>query len=227
MADKPDPTHSFLVQKTLKGALKLRGSNDPRLPILPHTLSDLIYSCDSVFHDPYDAALMKAVYSLMFHAFLRVGEAATRSPSEISKVLQFSDISFTNAHSPSMSVFIRHYKHNKSKDPFVIHISSSSHSPCPVALMKSYIQMRGKQPGPLFCFKNSLPLNQSTFKALFKRSLAFLKLDPKHYLPHSFRIGAATHAARSGLSAAEIQYLGRWSSSAFKHYIRFSSLSSP
>ena len=227
LADKPDPTHSFVVQRMLKGCLKLQDSKDPRLPILPNILNDLITSCPSVLHDPYDAALMQAVYTTMFHAFLRLGEAAVRSPSDINKVIQFCDVSCSISPSPSMSVHIRHYKHNKSREPFIIHIQASGGPTCPVALMRAYIQLRGNLPGPLFCFPCGLPLNQSTFNSLFKRSLNFLNLNPKLYLPHSFRIGAATHAARSGLPAAEIQHLGRWNSSAFKRYIRFSALSFP
>lgn len=226
-ADRSDPTRSFIVQKLLKGASKLQGSQDPRLPILPDTLRDLVESCHLVLHDPFDIALMKAVYSTMFHAFLRIGEATVRSPHDISKVIQFHDVSFSTNSSPSMSIFIRNFKHNKSREPFVIHIKAVGGPHCPVAILRAYLHLRGNHTGPLFCQRNGSPLNQSTFKCLFKRSLAALNLDPKLFLPHSFRIGAATHAARSGLAAAEIQHLGRWNSSAFMRYIRFSSLSFP
>ena len=40
------------------------------------------------------------------------------------------------------------------------------------------------------------------------------------YKAHGFRIGAASRAAASGLSDAQIRFLGRWSSDAFKVYIR-------
>ena len=145
----------------LKGTQKLQGAHDPRLPILPHTLTDLIHSCDKVFVDPYDAALMKAVYALMFHAFLRVGEASTRTPADSHKVIQLNDISFSGSvrTSTTMSVFIRHFKHNKSKDPFIIHIHPASGSPCPVSLLQAFIHLRGNQPGPLFRFKNGSPLS--------------------------------------------------------------------
>ncbi|MGL5102545.1 MAG: hypothetical protein ACRC6N_08390, partial [Plesiomonas sp.] len=41
-----------------------------------------------------------------------------------------------------------------------------------------------------------------------------------NFSSHSFRIGAATTAAQKGLSQHQIQTLGRWSSEAFKSYIR-------
>ena len=213
----------------LKGTTKLRGSQDPRLPITEDILTGLISSCATVFQDPYDVILMQAVYSTMFHAFLRIGEAAIRSTKDIQKVIQLKDVSVPPSadSSPSMSIHIKHFKHNKSKDPFVIIIQSSPKFPCPVSLMKAFISLRGNNPGPLFAFRDGRPLNQSTFSTLFKRSLSSLGLDPILYLPHSFRIGACTHAASKGLPPAEIQYLGRWGSSAFMRYIRYSSLFSP
>jgi hypothetical protein len=41
-----------------------------------------------------------------------------------------------------------------------------------------------------------------------------------HYSGHSFRVGAATTAARAGLCQATIKMLGRWESSAYKRFIR-------
>ena len=43
---------------------------------------------------------------------------------------------------------------------------------------------------------------------------------PNTYLAHSFRIGAATVAARNGIPDHLIQALGRWTSNAYQLYIR-------
>lgn len=45
-------------------------------------------------------------------------------------------------------------------------------------------------------------------------------LSPHLYTGHSFRIGAATTAAECGVLDSTIQMLGRWSSMAYKTYIR-------
>ena len=59
--------------------------------------------------------------------------------------------------------------------------------------------------------------------------ILFIKLcvlNPSVYKGHSFRIGAASHAAERGMSDAQIRILGRWKSNAFLKYIRVSSFSS-
>ena len=45
-------------------------------------------------------------------------------------------------------------------------------------------------------------------------------LDTSRYKAHGGQIGAASHAAASGVSDAQIRFLGHWSSDAFKIYIR-------
>ena len=57
-------------------------------------------------------------------------------------------------------------------------------------------------------------------KANMARCLKFCGLDTSRYKGHSFRIGAASHAADKGFSDAQIRTLGRWKSDAFHLYIR-------
>ena len=56
-------------------------------------------------------------------------------------------------------------------------------------------------------------------------AIKFCGLNPARYKGHSFRIGAASHAADRGLSDAQIRVLGRWKSNAFHRYIRIPSVS--
>ena len=53
-----------------------------------------------------------------------------------------------------------------------------------------------------------------------RHSLSQLGADVSKFSGHSFRIGAASTAARAGLSDSFIQKLGRWKSDAFTTYIR-------
>lgn len=55
---------------------------------------------------------------------------------------------------------------------------------------------------------------------VFKKCVALGGYDPDSFSSHSFRIGAATEAARVGLSQESIKRIGRWDSDRFRLYIR-------
>ena len=123
-------------------------------------------------------------------------------------------------------IVITQFKHNPSRQPFEILIERDETSPfCPVKALVDYCRIRGSQPGPLFCHQNIAPVTVNQFNSELSRYLKFCGLDTSRYKGHSFRIGAASHAADKGFSDAQIRTLGRWKSDAFKLYIRSECLS--
>ena len=110
------------------------------------------------------------------------------------------------------------FKHH-SGPPFTVIVNSSHHN-CPVKSLSAYFVLRGQSTGPLFVFQDSKPVSSQYFSHIFKRCLVLLDLDCTYFKPHSFRIGAATHAFSTGASMETIQQLGRWKSNAFRKYIR-------
>ncbi|RXN33881.1 poly [Labeo rohita] len=60
----------------------------------------------------------------------------------------------------------------------------------------------------------------SDLAVLDGETISYFIKQTDNFSSHSFRIGAATTAAQKGLSQQQIQALGRWSSEAFKSYIR-------
>ena len=65
---------------------------------------------------------------------------------------------------------------------------------------------------------------RETFALQLSEAVRLCGLDPSRYKGHSFRIGAASHAAAQGMSDSQIRILGRWKSNAFHKYIRVSSM---
>ena len=125
-----------------------------------------------------------------------------------------------------VKIVITQFKHNPSRQPFEILIERDETSPfCPVKALVDYCRLRGSQPGPLFCHQNIAPVTVNQFNSELSRCLKFCGLDTSRYKGHSFRIGAASHAADKGFSDAQIRTLGRWKSDAFKLYIRSECLS--
>ena len=208
----PDPTAAFVVRKVLQGASKLRGTSDSRLPITLDILKRLVSSTDYTCSSNYLKIMCRAMYMTAFHAFLRVGEITGTGPN----VLQRDHVTISDTH---YTLTFYSYKHHKGQ-PVSIIVSASSTSPCPVFALNQYLCLRGDLPGPLFLYPPNKHLSRELFVSNLQASLAWAGLDTRLYKSHSFRIGAATHAAATGHSDAEIQAMGRWKSGAFQKYIR-------
>ena len=90
---------------------------------------------------------------------------------------------------------------------------------CPVSAMLSFIAVRSSIPGPIFVSLDGCPLSWDTFVHIVREALLTGGLDVSCYSGHSFKIGAATTAARVGINDAIIKQLGRWKLSAYTAYI--------
>ena len=86
--------------------------------------------------------------------------------------------------------------------------------------METYISLRGVTAGPFFVDQAQKPISRATFASTLSTVLKYCGYDPAMFNTHSFQIGAATHAALSGVPDSQIRYMGRWKSNAFMNYIR-------
>ena len=142
--------------------------------------------------------------------------------------LQISHISKLLSSSRDLIAFkitFGNFKHTYNVRPFSILVSRQPQS-CPVELLAKYLTMRGPRPGALFIAVDGAPVSRSHFSNQLSSAIQFCGLSPSVYKGHSFRIGAASHAADKGLSDAQIRLLGRWKSNAFLKYLRTPSLCS-
>lgn len=108
-------------------------------------------------------------------------------------------------------------------DPFrrgcAIYIGKAKPPLCAVEAVLAYLHIREATPGPLFMLQSGEPLTRVLLTKWLREILEAANI-PGNYASHSFRIGAATMAARNGVPDHLIQTLGRWSSDAFKGYVR-------
>ena len=217
-----DPTSAFLVSKLVAGAYRLNHKPDIRFPITVPILNRLVNSLEWITSSIYDKCLLRAMFLLAFNAFARIGEITVKDNT--SKVLQLCDVSISSVNSApsSVSVTFRYFKHNLSSNPYTITFGHGPTISSGVQSLFEYIQMRGQYSGPLFCLANRKPVTRLIFDRHLHRALSFCKLDSTTYKGHSFRIGAATLAAQNNISDAQIRGMGRWSSNAFRKYIRIS-----
>lgn len=218
-----DPTKSFLISKLLTAHRRANPQLDVRLPITRPVLHSLVRSLEFTSSSSYQRLLYTAMFLTAFYGFFRLGELASKNTRTASLVVQYDQLTFLleNNRPVTAKISISHYKHSLAKRPFDILINRESSQPfCPVDFLLQFCASRGHVPGPLFCMPDLSPISVSVFNRQLNTSLSFCGLDTSRYKPHGFRIGAASHAAASGLSDAQIRFLGRWSSDAFKVYIR-------
>lgn len=219
----PDPSKVFFIVQMLKGYGKLSARVDARLPITLPILHRILALGSELSLSGYELCLFRSMCSLAFHAFLRVGEMAVTNGNN--QVLMLNDITqlINDANQViSLRVTFHNYKHSYNQPPvsILIHCQDTF---CPVKLLREYLAYRGSVQGPLFLLDGS-PIQRRYLCALLNVAIKRCGLSSSQYKGHSFRIGAASHAAERGLSDAQIRFRGRWKSNAFLRYIRLQSL---
>ena len=221
-----DPTRAFITDKLLT-ALSHQGSSDIRLPILRPVIHALVGSLNHNNSSAFHRTLFSTMFLIAIYGFFRIGELEAKNANSGGSVVQFSDMRFLmhdgNIH--MLTTTITNFKHNTDKRPFVILSEREDSMPfCPVQAMLDYCKPRATQAGPLFCHSDTTPITMGQFNTERHRCLSFCGLGTSRYKGHSFRIGAASHAAEKGFSDAQNRTLGRWKSDAFKLYIRYDTL---
>ena len=211
LSNCPSPSNSFLVRKILKGIAFTSSRPDGRLPI---TRKILLRLCNAMDHlmEPYKSTMLKTMFSLAFHAFLRVGEMTSSSNN-----IQRTQV---QVFSKSIQLAMLKFKHAPLHNKTVLLVKHTLGPDCPVQLLKQYLLLRPVMEGPLFIFVDGKPVPKHFFNNSLKIGLEFLEISYNKYTSHSFRIGAATYAAEKGLSEDQIMRMGRWKSKAFRKYIR-------
>ena len=193
-----------------------------RLPITPTILHQIRAQWLSRAHE-HDIIMLWAAACLCFFGFFRSGEITIPSLEAFDpgRHLSWGDIAVDNAVNPStLQVSLKRSKCDQFGRGVQVFIGRTGDAICPIAAMLAYLACRGSHEGPLFQFVNSQPLTKGRFTDHIRKVLKEIGLPCQDFAGHSFRIGAATAAARAGVEDSTIRMLGRWNSSAFLGYIR-------
>lgn len=121
------PTQAFVAKKILKGCQSLNPSKDSQLSITPEILQKILNALEHTVSTFLHRCLLKALFQLSFHAFLRLGEITTKSPTSAHKVLQRSDVQFEYKDSVLRDVQIvkKEFKTNKNHTLIVISLQAN------------------------------------------------------------------------------------------------------
>jgi len=209
------------VVKGLKKRTSM-GQRRERLPITP----DILQALKKVWEgnaDREEAVMLWAAVCMCFFGFLRSGEVVTPSDNEYDKTvhLSYGDVRINSTVNPQyLEVRIKASKTDPFRKGVTVYLGRTDNDLCPVSAILAYMVQRGKEEGPFFWFTNERFLTRERLVTAMRAALEQAGFDSRKYAGHSFRIGAATTAARSGLPDSLIKTLGRWESAAYTIYIR-------
>ena len=96
------------------------------------------------------------------------------------------------------------FKHNYNQRPFSLVINPQVKY-CPVHLMLEYLSVRERKPGPLFILADGSAVVRNQFTNQLSIAFKYCGLNASRYKDHSFRIGAASYAAKAAMSDAQIE----------------------
>ena len=212
----------LLVKRGIRKDKARSYEQKPRLPITPQILRQIkaLWSCSVIDNSQI---MLWAACCLCFFGFFRLGEIT--SPTE--KIfdpdtnLSLLDLTVDNHSHPNvLLVTLKASKTDQFRKGAQVIVGRTDNDLCPVAAVLQYVVIRGTSPGPLFRFNDDKYLTKQNFTVQVRKALSTLGYNSNHYAGHSFRIGAATTAARAKLEDSLIRTLGRWESDAFLSYIR-------
>ena len=170
--------------------------------------------------------MLWAAMTLGTLGLLRSGEFALDETESVlsPKLLRVDSVRFEHAQgSALMRVRLRDTKTDRARVGVTVTVGPTGRHVCAVTAMASYLSERSAAlpADPLFVFEDDSILRRRSLVRLLKVLLSNAGVDSSLYAGHSFRIGGATDLASRGVPDHEIQAAGRWTSDAFKRYVRF------
>ena len=173
-----------------------------------------------------DKLMIWTCCTVSFYGALRPGEALSifENYFDPSLTLCKNDVKIVKGkgeEKDAIHLDIKHSKTNKSGIAETIVIYSTSDMTCPVKAVSKLLNVNCNvsQSAPFFTNSDGKPLTQRKFNLLLRD---LTKSISKHGVisGHSFRSGLISLFAKKGFSDESLKLIGRWSSRAFKVYIK-------
>ncbi|XP_073428239.1 uncharacterized protein [Dendrobates tinctorius] len=212
-----DLTKSFLVLQAVKGWRRNWRVSDRRRPVSYEVLLVLGEHMKDVCASLEEVVLFKLAFSLAFFGAFRLGELV--SPSRFKKGgLLRQDV---DVFGDRLEITLRFSKTDRDGKGCRVVLFEVSGSPLfPVSCMRIFGTGGRSFTDPLLVHGDGSFLSRFQFVTIFRRCLERGGLPAREYSGHSFRIGAATEAARRGLGEDMVRRIGRWESVRFRSYVR-------
>ena len=210
---------SLLVSRTMAGCLRRFGTPTKRKKPFSH--ADLQHVLDSLPPTPsHDDLLFCAILLTGFHALMRLGELVFPDKRALRNYRKISlrHTVHVSLLPPQYSFFLPSHKGDRTFEGNTILVQKLTTPIDPFSSFVTYLTSRDSlfplHPELWLTSRGAVPTRHwflSRLRVLFPSS---------EYAGHSIRSGGATSLAEAGVDFSLIQAIGRWSSPAFRIYIR-------
>jgi hypothetical protein len=208
--------NSLLVSRTMTGCMRRFGSPVKRKTPLSH--ANLLLILDSIVSEPtHDELLFAALILIGFYALMRLGELVFPDKKILRNYRKIALRHSVSIFNDRFSFFLPSHKGDRFFEGNTILVQKHDTPTDPYNPFVAYLKSRDHR----FPLHPELWLTSNgrvpTRHWFMSRLRAFFPTD---IAGQSMRSGGATSLAEAGADLATIQAVGRWSSDAFKIYIR-------
>ncbi len=221
-----DPCKSFLVSNLTKGVAKSMGPARSKQPICINLLHRMLAAVPRIVTLQFDIVLTQAVFLMLYHACMRVGEAVFTS-NKTDHALRFNQVKFhmdSSGDLHDLTVQFIHFKQSSGDLPPPLIIYRKPWYWCPVVHIHRYHAVRpvnGIHSGTYYFVKSDGHHVTSAFVGeKVAEVLTFLGEDASVYGSHGFRAGKCTDMVGEGRTTELVWAVGRWQSDAHHIYNR-------
>ena len=208
--------NSMLVSRTLAGCMRRFGTPIKRKTPLSH--ANLLFVLDSMVSSPsHDDLLFAAIMLTGFHTLMRLGELVFPDKTVLRNYRKVSLRHSVSLLPHQYSFFLPSHKADRFFEGNIIVVQKTDRPTDPYQPFLAYILSRDSKfplhPELWLTSHGSVPTRHWFISRL-------RRLFPSEIAGQSLRSGGATSLAESGADFDTIQAAGRWSSDAFRIYIR-------
>ena len=208
--------NSMLVSRTMAGCLRRFGRPVKRKAPLSH--ANLLHILNSMVSAPsHDDLLFAALVLTGFHALMRLGELIFPDKKNLRNYRKISLRHSVSVLPTQYSFFLPSHKGDRTFEGNTILIQKLTTPTDPYSPFLAYLDSRDSRfpihPELWLTSRGTVPTRHWFMTRL-------RKFFPNEIAGQSMRSGGATSLAEAGTDLATIQAVGRWSSEAFRIYIR-------
>ena len=208
--------NSMLVSRTMAGCMRRFGTPVKRKTPLSH--ANILLVLDSMISSPsHDDLLFASIMLTGFHALMRLGELVFPDKKELRNYRKISLRHSVSILPHQYSFFLPSHKADRFFEGNTIIVQKTNMPTDPFRPFLSYLASRDSRfpvhPELWLTAHGSVPTRHWFISRL-------RKFFPRDIAGQSLRSGGATSLAEAGADLDTIQAAGRWSSDAFRIYIR-------